>query len=163
VLVSVFVIGVAPVLFGQPTLLHAVGESSDVSLILDLLENGADISAVNEFGETALHIAAIRKDIQVLNTLIEHGADVDAFTSGTYEGHSVTVTRTPLMWMVYHCEANLILPFIESGANLNLVSEEGETVLDLALGLGARCEDVTQALLLAGGRRGKGEQVKQEL
>ena len=43
-----------------------------------LLENGADVNATNNDGNTLLHELAFAPDLEIINLLIENGADVNA-------------------------------------------------------------------------------------
>jgi ankyrin repeat protein len=45
--------------------------------VRSLLEQGADVDAVDEEGMTALHFAAMRKDTDVVRVLLEGGAQVN--------------------------------------------------------------------------------------
>jgi cytohesin len=53
----------------------------DLSLLELLVEHGADLSVVDDLGETLLHRAARSGDIEVVAYLLEHGLDPDAVNS----------------------------------------------------------------------------------
>ena len=43
-----------------------------------LIQNGADVNAVDEFEQTALHIAALEGHVDIVEVLLQNGADVNA-------------------------------------------------------------------------------------
>ena len=51
-------------------------EHFDVAKVL--IQNGADVNAVNESKETALHLASAKGHVDVVKVLIQNGADVNA-------------------------------------------------------------------------------------
>jgi ankyrin repeat protein len=53
-------------------------EEDAITLIGMLLDEGADINAANQSGDTALHGAALRGSTAIIQYLVDHGADVTA-------------------------------------------------------------------------------------
>ena len=67
-------------LFGT-TLLHSASKSGNMELVRLLIQEGADVNAQDEDGESPLHGAMARSDnYNVARTLIEHGADLSSRT-----------------------------------------------------------------------------------
>lgn len=63
-------------LFGT-TLLHSASKSGNMELVRLLIQEGADVNAQDEDGESPLHGAMARSDnYNVARTLIENGADL---------------------------------------------------------------------------------------
>jgi hypothetical protein len=61
-----------------PLLMASEGRNSkDGSVVRFLLEHGADINVVNQFGRTPLHEASHYGPLEVVRLLLEHGADVE--------------------------------------------------------------------------------------
>ena len=53
-------------------------EKGHVDVAKELIQNGADVNAVNSNKETALHFAAHKGHVEVAKVLIQNGADVNA-------------------------------------------------------------------------------------
>jgi len=110
-------------------LLEAVKTSSNADTIRSLIEDGADVNAVDNEGTSVLHNAArfnINADITWL--LIEKGANVNALDSW---GRSV------LHLAAFNKNLNITRLLIEDyGANVNATTKEGASVLVSALGRG---------------------------
>jgi ankyrin repeat protein len=78
-----------------------------------LLDNGADIHAKNNKGQTALECACLIGNCQVIETLINYGDDINQKT---------TDGATPLLIMcntVYTEYTNIVKLMVEHGANVN--------------------------------------------
>jgi ankyrin repeat protein len=63
------------------TALHDAVEDDDVEAVRQLVEEGADVEALDEQGWRPLHIAACDGRVEVARTLLEAGADVQAATA----------------------------------------------------------------------------------
>ena len=53
-------------------------QKGHVDVVKVLIQNGADVNAVEEYKETALHTAALNGHVDVAKVLIQNGADVNA-------------------------------------------------------------------------------------
>jgi RNA polymerase sigma factor (sigma-70 family) len=97
-----------------------------------LLTSGADINAVsrNELGVTPLHAALYGRRVEVAKLLLAHGADVTARRGGK---KSPRAGWTALHYAAGYGFIELIIPFIESGADLDARDEEGRTPLRVAV------------------------------
>lgn len=62
----------------ETALYHAAMRGFDPDCVTFLIENGADVNCVNNFGRTPLHTAAKHGHMRVAEILIEHGAKVNA-------------------------------------------------------------------------------------
>ncbi len=60
-------------------------------IISFLLSAGADVNAINNFGESALSCAALEGECKIIQTLLDAGAAIDVRPHGlsllTYAGH----------------------------------------------------------------------------
>ena len=63
---------------GGETPLHRAAYVGHTQATILLLENGADVNAVDEWKQTALHLAANKGHVDVTNVLIQNGADREA-------------------------------------------------------------------------------------
>ena len=59
------------------TALHLATQISSLDIVKNLINNGADINALNNYNETPLHIAVIEGDINIVKFLYENGANID--------------------------------------------------------------------------------------
>lgn len=136
----------------EPPLLHAAS-SNDVDLAKKLLDAGEDPNQANEMGETALHTVSVSQAWGIAALLIDAGADVNAATRWQYDGHDTLVTRTPLHWAVYTCDAKGVALLLDAGADPLTEAETGETAVDMAKSVGPACHDVLGLLEAAASRR----------
>ena len=91
----------------------------DAESILTLIERGANVYQINNFGWTSLHVAASLGNINACAALLDSNTNIDV---ATYEGW------TPLM----RCRTKDMFEFlIEKGANRDLITNKGQTVLQL--------------------------------
>jgi hypothetical protein len=75
-----------------------------------LIQNGADVNAVNIYKETALNLAAWKGHVDVVKVLIQNGADVNAVTREE---------KTPLDWAVTYERIHCILQLLCFGAEID--------------------------------------------
>jgi len=116
------------------TLLKAA-ESGNVNAIKDLLEKGADVNAIDEWGNTALSEAARAGHIAVVKLLIDKGADVNAKDDKRGWIFNYTFDRrgmTALMWAAERGHTEVVKFLIEKGADVNARNSGGWTALSFA-------------------------------
>lgn len=129
--------------------LHFAAGAGDAAAVRNLLASGVDPNSANAYGETALHMASIGSADDVLAALLAAGGDASRATEGQYEGHDLTVRRTPLMWAAFPCWSRGVEMLLDAGADPNYVNEEGQTALDIAKMV--ECPDVAALLVARGG------------
>ena len=114
---------------GKPTneekLFDAV-KSGDLTEVERLLNEGADVGARDQFGNTPLHVACYHGHTDIVRLLLERGADVGARDQ---------FGDTPLHLACEWCAYNTIEILIERGADVGAQGEDGRTPLDYACDL----------------------------
>jgi ankyrin repeat protein len=119
------------------TALHVAAAYGHDSVVMFLLDSGADIDAREEDGETPLHYATWRSRLETGRLLIERGADIEIRNNWG---------RTPLLIVARETgNVDMAGMLIEAGAEVNLRDEGGESPLDLAAWRGFR--DLVNLLL----------------
>jgi ankyrin repeat protein len=53
-------------------------QSGNISMVMLLLHNGADIGEINERGQTSLHVATLNGDLEMAQVLLDMGIDIEA-------------------------------------------------------------------------------------
>jgi ankyrin repeat protein len=114
------VLGAVPAVAGSTEALIAAVNDRDLAEVQVLLDEGADVQAIEADGSTALHAAALNDDVAAAELLLAAGADVDAATR-----YGVT----PLALAAMNGSAAMIRRLLDAGADPNEVSREGQTVL----------------------------------
>lgn len=102
-----------------------------IEIAIILLDSGINVNATNSKGFSCLHNAAGSGDKQMVLFLVEKGANVN---SSNDEGF------TPFLWSLCANVWERDIPkyldtleaLVESGADLNAITSQGETALDLA-------------------------------
>ncbi len=111
---------------GYTSLFYAV-QSSNLDLVLLLVENGADINHQSEDGMTPLMRACETSNYKVVKLLIDKGADANAIDR---EGKTVLCHAcNPDYYAIY----SLIKGLLAQGADVNYKTSTGKTLADLVL------------------------------
>ena len=87
-------------------LISAASKEEHDSLIERLISVGADVTSVNNYGDTALHRAAHYGKNHIVKTLIEKGANLDAVSHG----------KTPLIYAIECCQLETASLLLSKGA-----------------------------------------------
>ncbi|MFW5685076.1 MAG: HD domain-containing protein [Spirochaetota bacterium] len=135
-----------PDIDAEETPLHWAAEHSLLGIAGRLIENGAPVSAPDQFGRTPLH-AAVRSPTMV-RLLLDAGADVNA---------ADVFGRTPLHEALPYPESVQLL--IDAGADITAEDFIGNTPLERSLryGIGSRNLRVVELLIEAGAGAPRGE------
>ncbi|MBO7244288.1 MAG: ankyrin repeat domain-containing protein [Alphaproteobacteria bacterium] len=99
-------------------------KSRKVSLVRQLIEQGADIHLKDRFGQTPLFYAIERGQLKMVQLLVEQGADVNELNGA---GNS------PLMTAVIYERPKILSYLLEQGADIDLKGLNGNTALMVAL------------------------------
>ena len=110
-------------------LLVAVRED-DVDAVKRLLQQGADINATDDTGNTPLINAARYGHLAIVRVLLDNGAKVDERNK---------LGTSALMMTIYQtyspAQAMIVRLLLEKGANMDFKNLKGETALDIATSL----------------------------
>jgi ankyrin repeat protein len=104
--------------------LHQAIEKDEVNKARELIDDGADVNAPDEEGESPLHIAATLDTDEAAMFLLAHGAAVNA-----QDHHG----DTPLHIAARHGNDALVVGLLRHGAAVNATNALGETPLHVAL------------------------------
>jgi ankyrin repeat protein len=114
---------------GNTALHHAV-RNLDINLAKILIQEGVDINAINEDGDTPLTEFALRssdsnsqQSFELLSFLIEHGANINYRNNEGYSSLHHAVERDNL---------DVVRFLLNHGANINILNNMGDTPLHLA-------------------------------
>ncbi|KAJ1468621.1 ankyrin repeat-containing domain protein [Baffinella frigidus] len=126
------------------SLLHGTVKHSSTGMALLLINNGADVSALDDNGQTPLHRVAqthfgrhpMYRDLGMVaaRLLLDHGAHVSAIDN---------FGRTPLHWAALHGYTPVVRQLLESGADVSITDNEGATAV--ASGSVGQAEDLIAA------------------
>lgn len=124
-------------------------DAGDLERVRALVEEGADVDALDRYGQTGLMRAAVRGRLEVVQYLIERGANLDV---------AAKYGLTALMLAIVNLHEDVAAALIEAGAALEPRGSgapgfSGLTALDLAR---ARNLEATVALLERAGAPGGG-------
>ncbi len=135
------------------TPLIAACRIGDIIIVRELLDNGADVDAVNNDHENSLIAAAKNGHLEIINYLIEHNADInikDKIGYGVLHaaagfGHLAVLEiifplcrekdfpdifgNTPLIYAAMYGHNNIVAFLLENGANPNAQNVNGNTPL----------------------------------
>ena len=111
----------------------------DEAACLALIENGADIHATDDNGDTLLVLVLERAHMKQADFLIDQGEDVNA--SRLYD-------KTPALHLAVYNDisGDTVRKILEKSANLNVRDEDGDTALMAAISVNASIEIINVLL-----------------
>lgn len=119
------------------TVLHFLAVEGFVRGVKFLVEHGADVNAVNEFGDSALIDVTTLGNVDIARLLLAHGADPNA-TSRTRDN--------PLHTAAQGGNATLVALLLEAGADARSRTDLDESIFDVVPFEGEERESVLAAL-----------------
>lgn len=97
-----------------------------------LIRSGADVNAANAFGISAVVGYSLACNTQMLSMALEYGGNID-------QAHVMTVTNgdgelayNPIQWAVLKGNMECVQFLVAHGADLNVISRDNETLLEMA-------------------------------
>ncbi len=111
---------------GRTLLQCAAAESGNIDIVKVLIQNGADVNAVDENKQSALHHAAEYGDVELAKVLLENGADVNAI-----DGDENTALHIAAIFDDDDC-VDVTKVLIQNGADVNAVNNFKESALHCA-------------------------------
>lgn len=109
--------------FSLESPLHIAVTRGRLDLVNILLEYGADIGAVDQYGQSPLHLAVRTGHVNIVENLLQRGANIDAVDRNG---------ATPLLLAVQHRYVNLVSILLNYRANFNLANTSQLAALKLA-------------------------------
>jgi ankyrin repeat protein len=89
--------------------------------VIQLIQEGANVNAVNNYGKTPLMLAVSNSNPEITRVLIKYGANVNSVDTAEW---------TPLIFAVsLNSNPEVLQVLIENGADVNAVNKHGSTVL----------------------------------
>jgi ankyrin repeat protein len=104
--------------------IHLAATFGELEMLTLLLDDGAEIEAQDNTGQTPLLIAAATNNLEAVNVLLDRGADLEARESGK--------GQTPLMRASRLGYLEIAIALVENGAEINAVDNAGRSPLKLA-------------------------------
>jgi len=101
--------------------LLSVAERESLEVVTWLIQQGADVNAVNNRGSTVLTRATLNRNPDVTRVLIDHGADINAVSNRG---------MTPLMIAARHSNFRTIELLLNNGADVSMKCDRGYNALD---------------------------------
>jgi len=108
---------------GQTPLMTVSSYYHSEETVRFLLDNGADVNAQGQYGQTALMKAAEGCRVGNVRLLLTAGADVNARND---------VSETALMYAASHDCADVISVLLQAEADIHATDKDGETALSIA-------------------------------
>jgi len=103
--------------------LHIVAMCGHFDVAKLLVQNGADVKAVDKKKQTSLHFASSNGHVDVAKLLIQNGADVNAVTKTNW---------TSLHYVTRHGHVDVAKLLIQNGSDVNAVNKDNNSVLYFA-------------------------------
>lgn len=123
-------------------LLHLAAESGNVEIVKILIDNGADINALTNLGDTPMDRAIIFNNINVVELLLEEGFEINKSINGK---------TTPLCVAVVFNKLSIVEFLLKNGADATFKNKVGETPLHFAISASTTAKmDIVELLVFYG-------------
>jgi hypothetical protein len=108
---------------GDSLLINLVGINTPKDVIVNLIQDGANVNQINKVRQTPLIAAIDSGNIEFVQLLLDNGADID------YENTFGTRKITPLLFSFIIQEPEITKILIKNKANINYQDSDGSTAL----------------------------------
>lgn len=98
--------------------------SSNIDIVVELINKGVNVSVPDSKGRTALHFAATQNNEFIIKVLLDHGADPNAKDING---------NTPLHLAACSNHINIVTQLLKGGTDMQVVDRSGRTPLDVAI------------------------------
>jgi len=105
------------------TALHVNAYRGNVDMAKFLLDNGANIEALDKWKRAPLHLAAEFGKLEVVKLLLSKGADVNG------KGTPDATSQTPLSYAAWKGQLDVVRLLVEKGADVNAAMRSGSAPL----------------------------------
>ncbi|KAJ8680337.1 hypothetical protein QAD02_016124 [Eretmocerus hayati] len=106
------------------TALHSAVKLCKISLIQELIRDGADIDARDQYGDTCLHYAIWARNENIFTLLL---------SAGTSPNRANQIGETPLSMAVILDNWFIVKQLVEAGADVNFICYRAELYTETAL------------------------------
>ncbi len=130
--------------FEQTALMYACQGSLTAARVL--VEMGADVNAIGNFGSNALFTAIGNNQNEIVELLIQHGADIHSESTSTL--NDGRFNSSPIVYAVAVGNLTAAKLLLHHGANPNTTDRNGETPLGCATLL--KSSEISQLLIERG-------------
>ncbi|PTY36455.1 hypothetical protein BGP77_03915 [Saccharospirillum sp. MSK14-1] len=97
-----------------------------------LIRSGADVNAANAFGISAVAGYSLACNTQMLGMALEYGGNIDQAHVMTVSNAYGELAYNPIQWAVLKGNMACVQFLVEHGADLNVISRDDETLLEMA-------------------------------
>jgi len=112
----------------KETLLHKACQTNNQACVLFLLDNGAQVNALDDNGYTALDDAARTGNLDAVKLLVKHNADVNL----NHRNTRASFKLSPLFHAITSNHHEIVQFLLDNGANANIKTSWGLTPLTCA-------------------------------
>lgn len=109
--------------FSSRTALHTAIQENNLKIVRLLLNAGADVNSLDEEGNTPLMLLDDETNVEIVSLLIKYGTKLDIQNKENQQ--------TALLTAAMEENFKVMRVLIESGANVNLRDEDGDSALDI--------------------------------
>ncbi len=106
----------------QATILNEAITTGNLSSVWSLLDNGVDMHAPDQFGQTPMFVAVRDGQAEIVSLLIDRGVNVNAPVEKTYG-------RAALYYAADRGQVEVVRVLIEAGANIDALESHGQSAL----------------------------------
>ena len=99
-----------------------------LNIAKQLIELGADIGQLNEYGTTPLHLCGAVGLIEIAEILIQKNVNLNI--------QNIVTNWTPIHTAIFHKESKIVQLLCDSGADLEVKTHKGKSVLEFAQEMG---------------------------